>query len=61
MYEGVKKLEPGKYLSINNTNYSNVEPKSYWQLKYEPNFNFSYSDWVDSTEALIRDGKNKTK
>ena len=24
-------------------------------MKYEPNFNFSYSDWVDSTEALIRD------
>tara|TARA_B100000073_G_scaffold319141_1_gene297815 strand:- start:4305 stop:6155 length:1851 start_codon:yes stop_codon:yes gene_type:complete len=54
MYKKVKKLEPGNFLNINKNNFIYEKPKKYWNLSYKPQYNYSFNDWIDSTEHLLR-------
>lgn len=58
IFKGIKKLEPGHYLSVEARSavpLLDVSIKQYWDITYSPDYSLSENDWVEALREKLRE------
>lgn len=53
IYSKIKKLQPGNYLLLSFNREVKMEVKQYWEIKFEPDYFKTESQWVEEIEACF--------
>ncbi len=52
LFEGIRKVEPGHYLEIDNA--GSVVDRAYWDFSFEPDQSLSLSQWTDKLDEVLQ-------
>lgn len=53
IYKNIHKLRPAHYLLLSLKDKAVVETKQYWEIKFQPDFSRSVSDWMEEIESCL--------